>query len=246
MEYGFDEFSKALAGATSRREALQRAGGLLAGALLASLGLDREAWAKGECRRLCTSLMPEARWMAARLECIRDCDACRAVCPSLSPDCLMKCADECRVQCLRLGYPQNSRQLHWCVTVCGQCWSRGGGLCYNDTPRGREAVCCCEPGYSYCPDTLNLSGSYDCCTNHVPEEANVKCCPDGKCHSANGQGEYGNPPLTCYTKPDGTGSFVCGHEYKPCYPTLIPYGWVCCHRTLGHCCAKGCQGIPCS
>ena len=58
----FDELSIALGSGMARREVLVRATGLLAGALLASLGLDRPAAAlprpSPECTEFCNDSFP--------------------------------------------------------------------------------------------------------------------------------------------------------------------------------------------
>jgi hypothetical protein len=85
MENRFDKLAKALAGEISRREALRQAGGVLAGALLASLGL-RPAWGQSprvDCVRWCEE------WYSGRRrgECLRACAVCAGdwthVCESL-------------------------------------------------------------------------------------------------------------------------------------------------------------------
>src|SRR5262245_9772536 len=56
-ETGFDALAKAIASGVSRRDALRRIAGSLAGAVLASLGLGKKAWsgptANSQCQSFC-------------------------------------------------------------------------------------------------------------------------------------------------------------------------------------------------
>ena len=49
MDTRFDQLSKVLAEATTRREALRRVGSLVALSALGMLGFDQAAWSSGEC-----------------------------------------------------------------------------------------------------------------------------------------------------------------------------------------------------
>ena len=70
--FEFDEWAKDLARGVSRREALRRLGGGLAGALLASLGLERAWGAPNPCSTFCNSL----RHPAQRKNCNNACKQC--------------------------------------------------------------------------------------------------------------------------------------------------------------------------
>src|SRR5437868_9401532 len=95
MENSFDELSKALAGGISRREAFRRAGGLLAGAMLASLGLERFARAAPiDCDQACSK--SQMRAVCLRTDCANFTGAALQAC---LVDCIRIRKRNCRVDC---------------------------------------------------------------------------------------------------------------------------------------------------
>jgi hypothetical protein len=84
MDNRFDELTKSLAEGVSRREALRRLGGGLAGALLASLGLAGVAQGASarDCSITCSNFYPPG---PARAQCNQVCKKCsntNNLCPS--------------------------------------------------------------------------------------------------------------------------------------------------------------------
>src|SRR5262249_13999102 len=90
MTHAFDELAKGMAEGVSRREALRRLGGGVAGALLASLGLTRgaEAASRADCRAYCSSLATKYR-----KQCQAACQACSSTgCLTGAPGSLTCCS----------------------------------------------------------------------------------------------------------------------------------------------------------
>jgi hypothetical protein len=168
MEEPFDELSKILAEGVSRREVFERAGGLLLGAVLASLGLRRLAWADGtDCNQVCNKEairqacldntcigLTGARLTAClalciplrRRNCFNDCETCAADCTGSNsvedPDCFSDCFGGCRDACRAAFYPSGKRRNE-CIDVCARCIKSEGLFC-ADGRRG-PAHCCNAP-----------------------------------------------------------------------------------------------------
>jgi hypothetical protein len=98
MKNRFDELAKDLARGISRREALRRLGGGLAGALLLSLGLPK-AWANpaDACIAACNEQHRNPRPSFKFHVCVRNCGQCakcnedEACCPSEDTDQAVVC-----------------------------------------------------------------------------------------------------------------------------------------------------------
>jgi hypothetical protein len=216
MQEPFDELSKALAGGISRREAFRRAGGLLVGAVAASLGLDRLAWAvPGECARECRRVFPGGG--DAQRACIYDCDQCKKACgPPLHGVCTDECRVACRPDCVKLGYPAGD-ELDFCVHVCAVCKAQQRGLC-QDPQQGNAAVCCCEHGKKDCGDKApGPKSQAHCCTRRSECCGNSHCCnPQSTqgvskcCPSADG-----SSMLCVNTSLDEKNCGDCGHVCEP-------------------------------
>jgi hypothetical protein len=91
MDHRFDDLAKALAGGMSRREAMRRMGGGLAGTLLAALGLARgiapahaQGFPPGECQSFCTHERNDCR-KEGRPNCDKKFDQCIRKCPPGPP-----------------------------------------------------------------------------------------------------------------------------------------------------------------
>lgn len=163
MEEPFDELSKILAEGVSRREAFRRAGGLLLGAVVASLGLDRLARADGlDCHEVCTR--DDARNLCMENDCLAltggrlraflarcipvtlrnyrvDCNTCNQACNNelCAQDCFVSCRDRCRAHFFRPGHERNT-----CIAVCAQCIASHTEFCGNGSKR-LPAHCCQNP-----------------------------------------------------------------------------------------------------
>jgi hypothetical protein len=153
----FDELAKRMAGGMSRREALRRLGGGLAGALLASLGFGR-AWGQGflqgcgvECK-IATDFDPKTPGHTGTKAAY---DACVAACA----DCKAHRGNVCRinangsVECCTFG-------SQVCVSSGDElntprsCGATPGSACTSNAQCCRREVCyqgyCCLPDLSIC------------------------------------------------------------------------------------------------
>jgi hypothetical protein len=174
MENRFDELSKALTGGISRREAFRRAGGLLVGAVLASLGLERFASAAGvNCSQVCTRTSAEDICMKTdcadktpsdlpaclatcipivRRNCRVDCNTCQRRCTNtdgtLDVVCYDDCFANCRNDCEALHYPP--AQLDSCVVVCAKCIKSHRPLCGDGRHHPPFAAHCCRVPAEVC------------------------------------------------------------------------------------------------
>src|SRR5262245_32040742 len=158
MENRFDQLARSLAGATSRREALRRLGGFLAGTFAATLGMG-EVWGQGDqgggqadpCRVACRRCSGRARdkclvacyacpspgylcGSCGRVACCtggKVCSGGRCVCPTGSTDCGGTCVDR----------QSDSGNCWTCGNVC-----TGGTFC-------NSGVCQCPGGTTDCGGT---------------------------------------------------------------------------------------------
>lgn len=221
MENRFDELTRALGAATSRREALRRIGGFVGGTLLAFTGLDG-AWARSRhgdaCKAACRRCSP-----GKRQQCIDVCRACpsttllcgpcggvtccgggkvcsggRCLCPTGYTDCGGACVD-----------------LRYDAYNCGACGRvcAGGTVCSN-------GVCVCPPGLTDCGGTcVDLaSDPSHCgvCGNACSNPATPDCV-NGTCGCA--AGTYcGEACTDLLFDPNNCGG--CGNQ------CLFPY--ICC------------------
>jgi hypothetical protein len=206
MEHRFDELAKALAEGVSRREALRRLGGGLAGALLASLGVGK-SWSQSagfSCNDFCSK---QGLTGSALGTCLQQCRACVSeggtVCSASSSGSVTCCAQP-NPACCGTG----------CCTSPKACC--GGKCCPGDS---------CLPGDICCPPESVCAGAI-CCSPRAPI-----CCPGGSgvspsCvpNDVNNCGTCGNP---C------RGTEICCPGSSPaasaCCPTerCCP-GWGCC------------------
>jgi hypothetical protein len=159
--FEFDEWTKDLARGVSRREALRRLGGGLAGAILAWLGVGRAWAAPNPCSAFCNSL----RHPAQRKNCNNACKQCgdnvQNVCPSLDSDKVTCCSQGtgcCSGTCSSLGTNQN-------CAACGNACT-GGQSCVNGT-------CQCPSGQAICPGGTTCCPTTQACCNGV-------CCNAGE------------------------------------------------------------------
>ena len=89
MESHFDSLAKSLADATSRREALRRAGGFLGAALLASFGVacaNEPTAPRG--RRALFDLVPPGRCKLGGQNCRENTECCSEVCDPTTGTCV--------------------------------------------------------------------------------------------------------------------------------------------------------------
>jgi hypothetical protein len=169
MQQQFDELAKSLAEAVSRREALRRLGGGLAGVLLGSLGLGK-AWGQNPNQShfgaLCQDCCRDKVRAGPRMRpCLGACEACQGdcgrVCASPTSDNVVCCAPG--NQCCRGGCTDVSIDSNNC------------GTCDRACPTG---AVCCDNGRGCCPRTNET----DCCDGEcVNLLVNGAHC--GRCHN---------------------------------------------------------------
>jgi hypothetical protein len=170
MENRFDELTKALAGGVSRREALRRLGGGLAGVLLASMGLGK-AWSQSgsvDCGSYCRARFAPGR--VALRTCVHSCEDCQAgggiVCGASSAGggavtcCSGGTASTCcSGACVNTASDPNN---------CGGCAGAGGSVCSSSQS--------CVSG-SCCPADRICNGTC-CASGQVCQGGQcVGCCP---------------------------------------------------------------------
>lgn len=263
MEEPFDELSKALAEGVSRREAFRRAGGLLLGAVVASLGLDRMAWAdESDCRQLCRDFPARelclngdcisltgrrlkaclARCIPlARRNCRADCNTCKHWCTNESGEdsvCFSSCRRECRELCREQLYPAG-HERDICVAVCAKCLKSNTQFC-GDGSKEKAAHCCQNPEkyciQDECQDNPCAPSSKPC---FLPDGRVGDCCQadeicvDGFCRKC--------PEGLTFCGVTGS-SLACCRTFDPNFPT-VP-GEMCCsgvtdlQGTVGPVCAE--------
>jgi hypothetical protein len=185
MTHQFDELAKALAEDLSRREALRRIGGAVAGALLVSLGLGR-AWGQSgavDCGRWCTQRLPLGK---ARGRCASTCESCQASggtpCTTGAQGGVICCTGGATSVCCggacvdTTSDPKN----------CGGCAGAGGTVC--DATKEHCVSGKCAPTCKSLGQTC--SSTEECCNgscNGSPKTcclgANMRCTYDSDCCS---------------------------------------------------------------
>src|SRR4051812_38432758 len=179
LMHHFDEMAKALAVGLTRRQALQRVGGGLAGALLASLGLGK-AWGAGgpqTCSDYCKTTLGLTGHAAS--QCVTNCkkcipsggtacgaDNCCSNSPSPGPKCFLNgTSGSC---CSRdASFPSSNSTCAATQCVCTMdlygaqvCWYTGGDYktcspCNSTAP--------CPDGWACVPDSSCSDTSYQAC-----------------------------------------------------------------------------------
>lgn len=149
MEHRFDTLAKSLAGSISRREALSRVGGGIAGLLLATVGLGR-AWSAPATNSQCE-------------------DFCRSTC-GISPgggNAFGKCVSSCEACVNSTGSrPCGCPASLGADVVCTNCCIQPGSSthctsssdCCSGVCRERGSVCCLETGCPCTSDSQCCSG----------------------------------------------------------------------------------------
>jgi hypothetical protein len=235
MDNSFDELTRALAGATSRREALRRLGGFVGGALLASVGLDG-GWARAgagdPCKAACRRCSPRTRD-----QCISVCRACPGTTSLCGPCGAVVCCSGGRVcyngRCVCPpgltdcgGYCADLRNDPYNCGGCGRACS-GGEVCDN-------GACGCPSGLTDCggacvdlaSDPNNCGGCGNVCSDPTPH------CAGGTCGDPNNCGG-GGPcifPFICCggVCVDVTSDpYNCGACYLQCAPSEVCAGGFC-------------------
>lgn len=178
----FDELAKDLARGVSRREALRRLGGGMAGAMLASLGVGR-AWGQGnsDCAHFCDSVYPPGR---QRGECKSDAAHGQGICQQCGPAAPPGHGPLCGT----FGNPVccDSGQLcvnGLCNNVCtpGAFGCNGGSDCFCNGMTIEGFPFChrlqsCE-GLQTCTPTLQCPVGYACAyTTCRPEAVCIRPC----------------------------------------------------------------------
>jgi hypothetical protein len=165
----FDEMAKALAGGLSRRQALRRAGGGLAGALLASLGLG-QAWAGGVTGRRTRMTRAQAGVVTGPTNCADFCKNFLGIAPG-NGNAFGKCVSNCS-NCLLVGGGLCGASN--CCTVGQVC---SGGACV--TPCGQTGADCTSSAQC-CSDTggCNLGGTCGCLSAGQVCTSSAQCCSD--------------------------------------------------------------------
>jgi Stigma-specific protein, Stig1 len=206
MEHRFDQLAKALAEGVSRREALQRMGSALAGALLASVGLGT-AWGQSNdvrpfCGRFCREKFPPG---PRRMSCVSACEACGGdvgrLCPSSQSDNVACCPTESAGCCDGICTDTQSNPYS-----CGRC----GTVCPADAP-----VCCS----GYCVNTKSDRDNCGACGN----TCFIGVCCSGVCKDTI------NDPQNCGACGNQCSSDLCCAG-KCCGRGQVCCGGVCCDR----------------
>jgi hypothetical protein len=175
MENRFDELAKSLADSLSRREAMSRLGGGVAGMLLAAVGLDK-AWGDTNCGKVCNAAFnpTAAATRAKNLRCKQTCEACqennRGVPCSIAPaDGTMSCCAGttptcCNGTCVSTRTDNNN---------CGTCGHACPGAT-NATAFCQNGACgiTCTAGFANC-DGSSANG---CETNTNTDPQNCGAC----------------------------------------------------------------------
>lgn len=256
MSNRFDDLSVALATATTRREALRRVGGLLAGAFVASLGFDSLALGRpsNDCKTFC-----QGRRGNAHRTCMSGCKRCarQGLKPCFSGrsgavECCAAGLSCCDSQCVKLG--ENPDHCGRCGNACPEnkpdCCPDPDIVAFCTNLAGDDFNCrvcghpcaggeTCEAGtcIGVCPaHTYVCEGHHgpDCCADGTqpgqPTEycCDGGCCPNGSlcCFGADGLGYCANLD---------TDADNCGGCHKPCPPGVPCCGGECCNSACARC-----------
>jgi hypothetical protein len=163
----FDELAKSLSGGLTRRQALRRAGGSLAGAVLASLGLER-AWGQAPANP------PVAK------NCADFCKNIVGIAPG-GGNAYGKCVSNCATCNSRGGKPCGASACCTGGLVCSSgtcvapCTSNGDacledGDCCSDLCQDNICVSCLSAGSSGC------TSNADCCADSGGCNIENYCC----------------------------------------------------------------------
>jgi hypothetical protein len=208
MTHQFDELAKALAEDVSRREALRRIGGAVAGALLVSLGWSREAWGetRAACKSVCGGLGKHGKQcMDACLSCSsvncmsgpagaktcltctggKVCSSGTCQCPSGTTDCSGACVNTATDpnNCGGCG-SQSSTYVCRTDQICsGQCQCPTGqtdcsGTCVNTATDPNNCGGCVGAGGTVCSGFKVCSSGSCTCPQDYPS-CGGKCCQPG-------------------------------------------------------------------
>jgi len=206
MIHQFDELAKALAEGVSRREALRRIGGGLAGALFVSLGWTRVAWGdtRAACKSLCGGMGKNGK------QCMDVCLSC--------PSATSVCGPAGAKTCCGGG--------HVCISGTCQCPSGTavcGGNCVDTTSDRNNCGGCgtqcstyevCNSGVCACTKTVCLSDfgstTYVC----VDTDTDPRNC--GGCAWGGGTG------MLCASGVCVGGQCVCQQGWSACGPGCCP------------------------
>jgi len=257
VDHPFDGLAKALAIASTRREALRHFGGLIGTFLLATLGLKTPAWAASNN---CTAYCRVFAKGPSRNACLQKCGSCsnkgRAVCltsstPAVATCCPKKqkcCGTECCPKkndcCAGLCCPKDQTccddgQQFTCVDLssnlehCGDC-----GVACEDWQYCNNGVCESVCDYQLC--VRSGSPPYECCAaNEVCPAGVCEPCPPGNTMCVGFQGTSSDccaPGESCCHGTDGSAvccapNETCRNGYcgpVDCLPPQVRCGADCC------------------
>jgi hypothetical protein len=162
-ESRFDEFSKALAGASSRRSFLKVVGGGIATAMLGGLGLAPAPGAEADCTSNCAGINNP--------HCQHDC-----IGPN-NPQCKYNCTGQNNPQCEHTCAGRNNPR---CTTNCaGANIPRCQTHCSHALPQCASGQTVCG---TYCADTPTDTQNCGACGNVCPTATNATTtCSSGVC-----------------------------------------------------------------
>jgi hypothetical protein len=240
MNSKFDEFSKALAEGVSRREALRRFGGVLAGTILASIGHGTRAQAD---QKACTAYCKRYAPGKERNNCVKVCNAC----PSTTKLCgttgfNVVCCNGTGSVCCNGVCSNSNTDTNNCGTCGHQCGSFPNLITTCENGNCRYT---CYDGYADCDKALangcevylgsdpnNCGACGNVCPASAPYCVNSACvpCPDPSLAPCpDGCVDLNSNPNNC-----GTCGNVC--------PTEAPY----CNNGACDVCPQGqtiCDGV---
>ena len=174
----FDEFTKAMATPTSRRQAIKTFVASTFGGIFALSGLGR-AFASG-CHPACSGgkTCCGGKCVDTKTD-PHNCGVCGTVCKSglcvnglCCPVGAVKCGNSCcSFTCCNGTCINTCKGLQQaCTSSCQCCNTQGKTICAEDL--GRGVVCCNLPGGS-------CSNDFDCCADEVCSGGKCQCDPSG-------------------------------------------------------------------
>jgi hypothetical protein len=249
MENRFDTLAKSLAESVSRRQALSRLGGGVAGMLLAAAGLDR-AWGKDNgCGSRCQAATgfqanSPPKITAAYKACVSDCDACKNA--GRNP-CF---ATGGTVACCSSG--QNCSTATNCAACCSSGQSCCNNVCVNlNTDTNNCGTCghvCPSPAHAmgYCQNGacgITCNAGFGDCNNIASDgcEVDLTTTSDcGICGNGCSAPQNGTPVCT-----NATCDFTCNSGFNrngdTCVAaTCVADGQPCDLPNPGACCSLAC------
>ncbi len=213
----FDELTKALARATSRRQALKTLAATVLGGMLDLGGIgtafanckpndigcntNSQCCSGGCCHGTCTDLNTTSNCGRCGNTCTGTTPACcSGACTDLStdPNNCGSCRHVCRAdETCQSGQCAPCKGLQQACTSPGQCCDTGQGKTICAPTKGGGGRCCNEPGGS-------CSSPYDCCGSQACSNGTCQCtrsggdcvfdfeccsgvCSNGECSSSNGR-----------------------------------------------------------